>query len=118
MELQDEDDIRRSDSLSNLQQHQSSSLAKENITLAKAIMAHLKRFKIHPLASQLIAYSLLPLIIWLIILLLAGRSNLPGGTLFVLVLMECGGRLLGMYRIKTKCSIKLLLKFVRKLHFR
>lgn len=95
MELQDEDDIPRSNSLSNLQQHQSNSLAKEKITLTKAVMAHLKLFKIHPLASQIIAYSLLPLIIWLITLLLAGKSNLPGGTLFVLVLLECGGRLLG-----------------------
>lgn len=96
MEMQDEYDIRRVDSSSDLQRPNISS--RQNST---NIMTELKNFKIHAIASQLIIYTLLPLIIWLVMLLFVGNDNLPGGTVFVLVLLECGGRLLGMFRIFT-----------------
>lgn len=59
-------------------------------------MAYLIGAKIPPIFSQIIVYGLLPLLVYLLVLLVVGKDTLPGGTVFVIVLLECGGRLLGM----------------------
>ncbi|ODN02967.1 Mitochondrial sodium/hydrogen exchanger 9B2 [Orchesella cincta] len=59
------------------------------------MMARFKEFQIHSKISQFIVYSLISPLIWVVLLVIVGKDDLPGGTVFVLVLLECGGRLLG-----------------------
>lgn len=73
-----------------------SSHQKKSSIFGKKIMAYLIGAKIPPIFSQIIVYGLLPLLVYLLVLLVVGKDTLPGGTVFVIVLLECGGRLLGM----------------------
>ncbi|CAL8073950.1 unnamed protein product [Orchesella dallaii] len=78
------DSLQRSEKTPNCEQHTHS-----------LMMARLKEFHIHSKLSQFIVYSLISPLIWVVLLIIVGNDDLPGGTIFVLVLLECGGRLLG-----------------------
>lgn len=49
----------------------------------------------HPLLFRGILLILLPIWIWLTAFTVLGNYSLPGGSIFVLIILACGGRLLG-----------------------
>ena len=62
---------------------------------SNAFSRRLRLIKLGPLTFKFLVCIFFPIWIWLSIFVLFGSDDLPGGSIFVVVVLGCGGRLLG-----------------------
>lgn len=75
--------------------HSDDRITNGKLSRRKRFSNWLSNLQLHPYFYNVLLYTLLPAWVWLSIYVLVGSDNLPGGTVFVVVILGCAGRLLG-----------------------